>query len=149
MVLSNSLKHRLSIIRELSMNEWFLLFQAWWILLWESSSLRLSNLERVQQSILAITPSNIVPSDPLAYARRLHKIVYLASRLHLPSAACLQRSLTLQRMLARKGISAQLCIGVNSRGNAVFAHAWLQVKDKPVGEPEDIQENFKILEPLT
>ena len=146
--MSNSFKHRLTLIRDLTLTDWFLVIEAWWTLLWVSLSLRFSNLENVQKSIHIASSSAINSTNSLAFAQRLQKLVYLASRLHLPPAACLQRSLTLQRMLAKQGINSQLCIGVNDKVDTVFAHAWVQINDQPIGESEDIQTTFKILEPL-
>jgi Transglutaminase-like superfamily len=50
------------------------------------------------------------------------------------SAACLPRALAAQAMLRRRGIASRLCLGVAREGDALLAHAWVEIgKDKIIG----------------
>jgi len=62
----------------------------------------------------------------------------LAAARRLPGTRCLPRALVLQGLMARAGLSGQLCIGVaKDPGNALEAHAWVLYEDLPVlDEPE-------------
>ena len=55
---------------------------------------------------------------------------------------CLERSLTSQRMLRKRGIDAELKIGVQKQGPELEAHAWLEIDGRPVAEPEGVSQRF-------
>jgi hypothetical protein len=42
-------------------------------------------------------------------------------------AACLPRALAAQAMLRRRGIASRLCLGVAREGEALSAHAWIEL----------------------
>lgn len=65
---------------------------------------------------------------------RLHALVAIAGRHQLISADCLHRSLALLYLLHRRGISAQLRLGVRREERKLEAHAWVEWKGQPVGE---------------
>lgn len=46
--------------------------------------------------------------------------------LSLLHAQCLTKALVLQRMLARRGFTSDVVVGVAHEGPALFAHAWLE-----------------------
>jgi hypothetical protein len=49
-------------------------------------------------------------------------------------ALCLPRALAAHAMLRRRGIASRLCLGVAGDGDALNAHAWVEVgKDRIVG----------------
>lgn len=53
------------------------------------------------------------------------------------NALCLPRALAAHAMLRRRGIASRLCLGVARDGNALAAHAWVEIgKDKFVGGAE-------------
>ena len=142
-----SFQHKASIARGLSFSDWLLLAQAWWVLIGFSVKLRLSSLERLQKRVRVNFGNKRDPSEVLAWAQELEKLVYLASSLHLACMTCLVRACSLQWMLGRSGIPSRLCIGVNNSLPGMHAHAWVQVMGQALGEPEDIEERFKVLEP--
>jgi hypothetical protein len=43
-------------------------------------------------------------------------------------AVCLPRALAAQAMLRRRGIASRLCLGVAREGEALAAHAWLELE---------------------
>lgn len=50
-------------------------------------------------------------------------------------SSCLLKSLTLSRMLARRGIDSVLVIGVDAPGEDFGAHAWVEVDGRALLEP--------------
>ena len=61
----------------------------------------------------------------------------LAAARRLPlQGNCLERSLTLWLLLARRGISARLRIGARRSGEKFEAHAWVERNGEALGEPE-------------
>lgn len=75
-------------------------------------------------------------ADMLARARRLGHAVTRTLALVPGDTRCLVRSLVLMRLLARRGISAKLVIGVHG-GPDFLAHAWVEYEDQPVLSPGD------------
>ena len=65
------------------------------------------------------------PGTPCA-PDRLAAIVGRASAHCWPAPSCLTRSLVLCRMLVRRGIGAQLVLGVETRDGRLRAHAWVE-----------------------
>ena len=49
-------------------------------------------------------------------------------------AACLTRSLVLQRILAGRGIATTLWVGVRNEGQGLQAHAWVECGGVPVND---------------
>jgi hypothetical protein len=107
--------------------------------------LRWLSFERLKISFRLKSAKKADPVTALATAWQLQKLVYLASRCHLLSMTCLPRACTLHRMLGRRGIPSNLCIGATKSQGKFSAHAWVEVEGEPVGEPEDIAERFNIL----
>lgn len=62
-------------------------------------------------------------------------LVAVAARLGLRRPTCLPRSIVLQRLLARRGVAAELRLGVATDG-AFAAHAWVEVDGRAVGEAD-------------
>jgi hypothetical protein len=58
---------------------------------------------------------------------------------------CLPRSLTLQALLRRYGMEADLRIGVRWEAGELRAHAWVEQAGNPVGEPADVEHRFQRL----
>ncbi len=53
------------------------------------------------------------------------------------NASCLPRALAAHAMLRRRGIASRLCLGVARAGDALAAHAWVEIgADKIVGAAE-------------
>lgn len=75
-------------------------------------------------------------------ACRCERSVALASHHGLLAGTCLSRSLTLMRLLARRGIAGRLRIGVKLGGGALDAHAWVEVGGVPLGQGEHDYETF-------
>jgi Transglutaminase-like superfamily len=53
------------------------------------------------------------------------------------NALCLPRALAAHAMLRRRGIASRLCLGVARQGQALVAHAWVEISEnKIVSDPE-------------
>lgn len=55
-------------------------------------------------------------------------------------ALCLEQSLALYILLRRRGVSAELRLGVQPR--PFYAHAWVEVDGQPVNESLDLAHTF-------
>ena len=140
-----SFQNKASTARGLSVEDWLLLAETWWVLLGFSLALRWGSLERLQDKFRLKEAKRVDLSGVLAFAHRLQKLVSLAARYHLLSMTCLIRACTLHWMLSKRGIPSRLCIGVNKSLVGIQAHAWVEVMGQAIGEPEDIDEIFKVL----
>lgn len=134
------LKAKLQIARELSLIDWLRLGEAWFALLWFYIAIRATSFERL--NLPKKVKANLAITDGLAFARDLQRLVHLASRLHFLSMTCLPRTFSLRSMLNRRGVPAQVQIGVTKSLQGIQAHAWLEVDGQQVGEAEDITERF-------
>jgi hypothetical protein len=145
MDLLNSLKRKALLARRLSLLDWLCLIEAWWMQLFFYLALPWESYER----LMAPAPeTNRDVSDELPFTHHLQHLVVYASRLHFIPMTCLVKSLALQKMLFRRNIPAQVCIGVNKTLAEVHAHAWVEVNGLAIGEAEDVAENFKVLKPV-
>ena len=59
---------------------------------------------------------------------------------------CLPKSLTLHRMLKRRGVDSQIKIGANKTPLGISAHAWVEVDGQAIGESETILATFNVLD---
>ena len=131
----------------LSLADWFLFIQAWvWLLLFDLG-LRTRPFPDLQ-AIAARLASRPKPS-PEQTKNLLHMLRIAVDRgryNHLYPMTCLRRALTLQRLLAERGVSTELKIGARKDNGQLKAHAWLEYQGQIIGEPEEIIERFNILE---
>lgn len=126
-----------------SIAEWSLFFQAWiWLLLFDLG-LRIRPFP-ILQSFAARLSTRPAPSpeqtEGLILA--LKTAADRARRNHLYPMTCLRRSLALQKMLAQRGIAAELKIGVQKELGVLSAHAWVEVQGTPIGEPERVMDQY-------
>jgi len=129
---------------ELNWAERSWLLEAWFLLLGFRVALRtrpFSSVERWARVPLATNGSS-AEQDPQQPDPRLAWCVDAAANHHLWPMRCLERSLTRQRMLRKRGVDAELKIGVQKQGPELEAHAWLEIDGRPVAEPESISQRF-------
>ena len=73
--------------------------------------------------------------------------VSLVAGRSLVGARCLGRSLAVWFLLRRRGIDAELLIGVQMpQGGELPAHAWVEVAGQPVNDEADVRERFGAFE---
>lgn len=138
-----SILGRLRRAARLSPAEWLAFFQAWSWLLFFDVALRLRPFPELQAFAARLTslptPS---PEQIASLIRRLMVAVDRARYNHLYPMTCLRRALTLQKLLAKRGIAVELKIGVRKQDGQLSAHAWLEFQGQPLGEAETITETF-------
>jgi hypothetical protein len=68
--------------------------------------------------------------------------VGVAARYCPGGASCLVRSLALLRLLRRRGIGAELRVGVGRTAPALEAHAWVELDGVPVNDAPDVAARY-------
>lgn len=136
---------KLSSLKSLNLSQWWWLFSAWWRF-W-GIRLRLAVAKEDWLINRNNNPNQLRLGDrgeAIETAKKLHESVRLAARCHPLKTACLPKSLVLQGMLIETGIPAQLCLGVNT-DQGLSSHAWVEVDSIAIGEPESLQQDFKVI----
>lgn len=114
---------------------WYLL-PAVWLALWAWGLPRLQVwLTRGPLPVRAVTM-------PLADVAGLGRAVNIAARLTPFPVTCLTRSLLLGWLLRRHGVVSELRIGVQLKGGALSAHAWVECDGVPVNDRADVAADF-------
>ncbi len=65
-----------------------------------------------------------------------------AARLLAPWASCLPRSVTLQWLLRRRRMEADLRIGVRKVESGIEAHAWVEHRGRPLNDTSDVHRRY-------
>jgi hypothetical protein len=89
----------------------------------------------------------VVPLD-IAEIEALGALVNIAAKRGPAPASCLTRSLLLAWFLRRRGIAAELKIGVRVAAGVLHAHAWVECEGRPVNDKPDIADDFAPFERL-
>ena len=143
---ATSMLRKLNSASQLSLADWLSFIQAWiWLLLFDIG-LRACPFPRLQAC--AARPSTRPappPEQTEGLILALKTAVDHARYNHLYPMTCLRRALTLQKMLARRGIAAELKIGVQKESGMLSAHAWVEYQGKPIGEPEKVMDQYMAL----
>ena len=80
--------------------------------------------------------------DAWAWAERIGRLVNIAARRGPYKATCLGKSLALWWLLRRRGVAAELRIGVRLNEGVLDAHAWVEHAGVPINEQPDVAEEF-------
>jgi hypothetical protein len=102
--------------------------------------------DRLEAPVRTVSGGHVDPAVVMPMAQKYQELILWASHLQLVSTTCLDRSLTLQRMLSRRGVPAQTRIGVQKSSHGVQAHAWVEVSGAALGEAQDVSSRFTILD---
>ncbi len=145
--LLDQLDHKKRTAQSLSASDWLILIEAWGWLLFFHAALFATSYARLDDSARAVDSSARAESRASADARitHLHQLIRYAAQLHFIPITCLERSLTLQKMLTRENIPAQIKIGANKIEGLLYAHAWVEVNGKAPGEADDVAKKFNVL----
>jgi hypothetical protein len=84
-----------------------------------------------------------------AAAERLASWVEIGARYYLRPVGCLKRALALRAVLSRRGIAAQVRVGVTRDGETVLAHAWVDHDGHVLNDAPDVGESYIPLERWT
>jgi hypothetical protein len=91
---------------------------------------------RAAPSLAASDDARVVDATGLAIDR--------VARIGLGRPLCLVRSLALQRLLLRKGVSgSSIQVGVRMRSRGLQAHAWVEWRGRVVGEDPEFVRSFR------
>ncbi len=133
--------------RKFRLREWVDYLQAWFLLFVTDLGLRTLSYPRLLGLLAGLRrlPRLRKPPPPAAVPAEidhLWRMVNTAALNHLYAQTCLRRSLTLQHLLARRGILTDLRFGARRTEDGLSAHAWLEYRGAPIGEPEALTERF-------
>ena len=87
------------------------------------------------------------PQKTLQTARSVARMVSIAANHGPYRANCLKRSLATWWLLKRRGIAAELNIGVNKDAGDFNAHAWVEYKGNTLVEADDVTQRFSSFGP--
>lgn len=85
--------------------------------------------------------------DILKTAQSMARMVSIAANNGPYRANCLKRSLATWWLLQRRGIDAELNIGVNKDEAEFSAHAWVEYMGNTLVEADDVKERFSTFGP--
>lgn len=97
---------------------------------------RILGLRRTFALLRCVAPLHDRAGDDAALVALTARRVALAGAFYPRRALCLEQSLTLFVLLRRRGIDAQLRLGVQPR--PFYAHAWIEVGGRPISESADL-----------
>jgi hypothetical protein len=138
--------HKLQRASRLSLTHWLFFIEAWFWLLIFDISLRIRPFSELQIYAARLTPCPASsPEQTENLIGVLVEAVDCARNNHLYPMTCLRRSLTLQKILAQRGVVAELKIGVQKELDMLNAHAWVEYQGKPIGEPEKVMCQYMTL----
>ena len=85
--------------------------------------------------------SELRPEAIIHMARRAQGIT---RRLVGSSGTCLQRSMTLWAVLARRGIESELRVGFRRQEGHIEGHAWVEYRGEPVNEAASVVNTYTV-----
>lgn len=91
-------------------------------------------------------PIKLNNSESLDLARRVGRIVNLGSTRGFIYAVCLPRSLLLWWFLRWRGITSEICIGVEKENFAFNAHAWVELYGVVVNDDSDVRRRYGVFD---
>jgi hypothetical protein len=97
---------------------------------------RLVGLRRTFAVLRRLTPERAVPANSTDIIADTTHRVSLAAAFYPRRALCLEQSLTLFVLLRRRGVRAELRLGVQPR--PFYAHAWVEANGRAISEAEDL-----------
>lgn len=97
---------------------------------------RLLGLRRTFALLRRFAPGGMEPLNTNAIIRDTTHRVSLAAAFYPRRALCLEQSLTLFVLLRRRGVRAELRLGVQPR--PFQAHAWVETGGRAISEAEDL-----------
>ena len=81
-------------------------------------------------------------------AMRLGRLVSIASRHGPCTVTCLRRSLALGWLLRRRGLPAQLRVGVGKDDGRTHAHAWVELAGRVVNDHPAVAAEYAVYREL-
>jgi hypothetical protein len=110
-------------------------------LLWLEVQLRSRGFCRVYQ---AIRNSGVRQSSPIENYSEICRAVDIACALYFKEVQCLQRSAAAVRLLRKRGIHAELVIGIQQW--PFRAHAWAEIAGQVVNDKPHVIGDFVVID---
>jgi hypothetical protein len=129
----------------LSKSDRALVIRAMFLLSVVATSLKMVGLRRTQSWLTRNSLAPMVPptEQTRANVRRTAQMVAVACRRHPLRSSCLPRTIVLWSLLRRRGIAADVRIGVRCDAEgAVKAHAWLESNGEVLNDAGDIGSQY-------
>lgn len=134
----------------LTSEEWYLLLSSVVLLPSVAVLLKFRGFEGTKGFLSRFVPEKIkrlVCKDKrLEEARKVARMVSVAAYNGPYRANCLKRALVLWWLLARRGMAADIKIGVNKDDGTLRVHAWVEYEDAILLDTEDGVERFSTFE---
>ena len=141
-----SIADRLEKFGRLSGVERRILVQAWLLLLLADLALRLLPFTTVQHYCRRQhVPRGQGSANALPAATRIAWLVEKAGQYCPLGTSCLKEALVLSRLLAQRGVSTTLRIGVGHRAEAFAAHAWLEQDGRVILGDSDVDAYSRLI----
>lgn len=132
-------RSRLAKIAGLSVNDWRVLGEVMATLVTIEVALRVVRLPRLLSWVMRAFPGNEVEVSHESIERTAW-LVGVGGR--LTRRRCLARSLTLARVLGRRGVKTEVRIGVRTEDGTLSGHAWVECRGRPVTDDPRSLEPF-------
>jgi hypothetical protein len=118
--------------------DWRLFLEALVLLVGAHAALRLVGLPR-----LVTWASRVRPRHALLTSAEVERAAwFVAAAGRLTGLRCLPRALALTRLLGRRGVAADLRIGVRHEGSTLLAHAWVEWNGRALNDDERHLQQF-------
>jgi len=122
-----------------SANDWRILCESTFTLVGMHLALRLVGFPRV---VSWAARTRTARSTTWSSVEVEHAARFVATAGRLTGLLCLPRALTLTRMLARRGVTTKLRIGVRPEGDELLAHAWVEWMGRALNDDEASLQRF-------
>lgn len=114
--------------------------------------LQLLGLKKWQRLLAKASRANSSETSPemsqqVDEARRVARIVSIASRQGVYHANCLQQSLVLWWLLKRRSITSQIRFGARKDNRQFMAHAWVELKGVVLNDDANVSHRFAPFNP--
>ena len=140
------MKKRFKQLRSLSLLEWQLLITSALLLPLTALGLKLIGLKRTQQLMEKFSPNAPKTSLPveqeLQEGQMVAHMVSVAANHSIYRANCLKQSLVLWWLMRKRGLTAELRIGVKKEDCELNAHAWVELNGNVLIDNEKTINNF-------
>ena len=112
-----------------------------------AAALRLFGYRRTRRWLERHAPnagSRCASPDDLAAAQGLARLASIAGRHSLIEVTCLRQSLLVFWLLRRRGLNAEIKLGVRKQDGTLDAHAWVELDGLALAQPDLAHHPFDV-----
>jgi hypothetical protein len=146
MTFCNSLRHKWRKWQRLSATERNLFLEAAWMLPLVTVTLRVLSFRRTTALLarLDLASKRLVANqnERMEDLCRASYLVSLAAKHSIIPTSCLPRALTLQWLLKRHGVEAELRVGLRNRAGRLESHAWVESGGLQLNDWSEVSRDF-------